>query len=159
MLKMKLQYFGHLMWRADSLEKTLMLGKIEGRKRKGQHGWMPSLTWRTWVWASSGWQWRTGKSDALQSLGSQSRTWLSNWTTTKASGLLDIWGFFLLYFFKCCFYLAALSLIYGTLDLWSSLGQAGSSSRTRPPTLGAWSPSQWTTRKVPIGHFRKKPWT
>ena len=36
MLKLKLQYFGHLMQRADSLEKTLMLGKIEGRRRKGR---------------------------------------------------------------------------------------------------------------------------
>ena len=36
MLKLKLQYFGHLMWRADSLEKTLMLGKIEGRRRRRQ---------------------------------------------------------------------------------------------------------------------------
>ena len=36
MLRLKLQYFGHLMWRADSFEKTLMLGKIEGRRRKGQ---------------------------------------------------------------------------------------------------------------------------
>ena len=36
MLKLKLQYFGHLMWRTDSLEKTLMLGEIEGRRRKGQ---------------------------------------------------------------------------------------------------------------------------
>ena len=36
MLKLKLQYFGHLMWRANSLEKTLMLGKIEGRKRRGR---------------------------------------------------------------------------------------------------------------------------
>ena len=36
MLKLKLQYFGHLMWRADSLEKSLMLGKIEGRRRRGQ---------------------------------------------------------------------------------------------------------------------------
>ena len=36
MLKLKLQYFVHLMWRADSLEKTLMLGKIEGRRRRGQ---------------------------------------------------------------------------------------------------------------------------
>ena len=35
MLKLKLQYFGHLKWRADSKEKTLMLGKIEGRRRKG----------------------------------------------------------------------------------------------------------------------------
>ena len=36
MLKLKLQYFEHLMWRADSVEKILMLGKIEGRRRKGQ---------------------------------------------------------------------------------------------------------------------------
>ena len=36
MLKLKLRYFGHLMWRTDSLEKTLMLGKIEGRRRRGQ---------------------------------------------------------------------------------------------------------------------------
>ena len=38
MLKLKLQYFGHLMWRTDSLEKTLMLGKIEGRRRRGRQG-------------------------------------------------------------------------------------------------------------------------
>ena len=38
MLKLKLQYFGHLMQRADSQEKTLMLGKIEGRRRRGQQG-------------------------------------------------------------------------------------------------------------------------
>ena len=37
MLKLKLQYFGYLMWRADSLEKTLMLGKIEGKRRRGRH--------------------------------------------------------------------------------------------------------------------------
>ena len=45
MLKLKLQYFDHLMRRTDSLEKTLMLGKIEGRKRRGQQrdGWMASL--------------------------------------------------------------------------------------------------------------------
>ena len=45
MLKLKLQYFGHLMWQADSLEKTLMLGKIEGRKRRGQQRtrWLDSI--------------------------------------------------------------------------------------------------------------------
>ena len=41
MLKLKLQYFGHLMQRADSFEKTLMLGKIEGRRRRGQQ----KMTW------------------------------------------------------------------------------------------------------------------
>ena len=46
MLKLKLQYFGHLMWRTDSLEKTLMLGKIEGRRRRGQlrMGWLDGIT-------------------------------------------------------------------------------------------------------------------
>ena len=49
MLKLKFQYFGHLMQRADSLEKTLMLGKIEGRRRGRQRkdGWMASPTWWT----------------------------------------------------------------------------------------------------------------
>ena len=46
MLKLKLQYFGHLMRRADSLEKTLMLGKIEGGRRRGQHRmrWLDGIT-------------------------------------------------------------------------------------------------------------------
>ena len=46
MLKLKLQYFGHLMRRADSLEKTLMMGKIEGRRRRGQQRmrWMDGIT-------------------------------------------------------------------------------------------------------------------
>ena len=46
MLKLKLQYFGHLMWRTDSLEKTLMLGEIEGRRRRGQQRmrWLDGVT-------------------------------------------------------------------------------------------------------------------
>ena len=46
MLKLKLQYFGHLIRRVDSLEKTLMLGKIEGRRRRGQQrmGWLDDIT-------------------------------------------------------------------------------------------------------------------
>jgi len=46
MLKLKLQYFGHLMRRADSLEKTLMLGKIEGRRRRGRQRmrWLDGIT-------------------------------------------------------------------------------------------------------------------
>ena len=57
MLKLKLQSFGHLMQRADSFEKTLMLGKIEGRRRRGQQRmrWlMASPTQWTWVWVDSG---------------------------------------------------------------------------------------------------------
>ena len=57
MLKLKLQYFGHLMWWTDSFEKALMLGKIAGRRRRGGRGWdgwTASPTWWTRVWANSG---------------------------------------------------------------------------------------------------------
>ena len=72
-LKLKLQYFGHLNRRADSVEKTLMLGKTEGRRRRGQQrwdGWMVSQTQWTWIWASFGSWWWTGKPGMLQSMGS-----------------------------------------------------------------------------------------
>ena len=74
MLKLKLQHFDHMMQKADSLEKTLMLGKIKGRRRGSERGWdawMVSLTQWTWVWASSGSWWWTGKPGVLQSMGSQ----------------------------------------------------------------------------------------
>ena len=82
MLKLKLQYFGHLMWRTDSFEKTLMLGKIEGRRRRGHRGWdgwMASLAQWTWVWVSSrSWDreaWRAAVHGVTKS-----HTQLSDWT-------------------------------------------------------------------------------
>ena len=84
MLKLKLQYFGHLMRRADSFEKTLMLGKIEGRKKKVWVGWMASPTQWTEVWVNSGSWWWTGRPGVLQSMGSQrvGHDWATemNWT-------------------------------------------------------------------------------
>ena len=71
-LKLKLQYWGHLMQRTDSLKKTLMLGKTEGRRRRRQQRmrWLDGITdSRTWVWASSGRWWWTGKTNLLQSMG------------------------------------------------------------------------------------------
>ena len=74
MLKLKLQYFGHLMRRVDSLEKTLMLGGIgaggEGDDR-GWDCWMASLTLWMWVWVNSGSWWWTGRSGVLRFMGSQ----------------------------------------------------------------------------------------
>ena len=74
MLKLKLQYFGHLMQRADSLEKTVTLERLKAGGEKGDQGWdgwMASLTEWTWLWASSMRQWRTGKLGVLQFMGSQ----------------------------------------------------------------------------------------
>ena len=84
MLKLKLQYFGHLMQRANSLEKPLMLGKIEGRRRSGSRGWdvwVTSLTQWTCIWASSRSWWWAGKPGVLQSMGSQRVR--HNWVTEE----------------------------------------------------------------------------
>ena len=73
MLKLELHYFGHLMWRADSLEKALMLGKLKAGEgdARGWDGWMASPTQWMWVWASSGSWWWTGRPDVLQFIASQ----------------------------------------------------------------------------------------
>ena len=74
MLKLKLQYFGYLMQRADSLEKTLMLERLraggEGDDR-GWDGWMASPTQWTWVWVDSGSWWWTGRPGVLRFIGPQ----------------------------------------------------------------------------------------
>ena len=82
-LKLKLQYFGHLMGRADSFEKTRCWERVraggEGDNR-GWDGWMASPTQWTWVWVDSGSWWWTGRPGVLRFMGLQSRTRLSDWT-------------------------------------------------------------------------------
>ena len=90
MLKLKLQYFGHLMQRTDSFEKNLMLGKIEGRRRRNNREWdgcMASPTQWTWASVCSVSWWWTGKCGVLQFMGSQRvrHDWATelNWTDTR----------------------------------------------------------------------------
>ena len=74
MLKLNLQYFGHMMQRTDSLEKTLMLGKIEGRRRREREdemvGWHHQLNGHEFEPSSKSWWW-TGRPGVLQSMGLQ----------------------------------------------------------------------------------------
>ena len=83
MLKLMLQYFDYLMWRADSLEKTLTLGEIEGERRRGNRGWdgwMTTLIQWTWIWVNSGSWWWTGRPGVLQFIGLQrvGHNWTEN---------------------------------------------------------------------------------
>jgi len=91
MLRLKLQYSSHVMWRTDSLGKTLMLEKIESRRRRGwqRMRWLDGITdVMHWVWASSGSWWWTGRPGVLQSVGSQrvGHGWVTelNWIKMKA---------------------------------------------------------------------------
>ena len=98
-LKLKLQYFGHLMWRTDSFENTLMLGKTEGRRRRGlqRMRWLDGIYDSVkWVWVNSGSWWWTGRPGMLQPVGSQRVRQLSDWTELNWCALFSIYSFDLL---------------------------------------------------------------
>ena len=104
MLKLKLQYFGHLMWRTDSLGKTLMLGKIEGKRRGWQRmRWLDSITDSIDISVSKLWELvmdREAWHAAIHGI-AKSQTWLSDWTELnwgEIRTLLHVSWLVLLYF-------------------------------------------------------------
>ena len=86
MLKLKLQYFGHLMWRVDSLEKTLMLGEIGGRRRRGRQRvrWLDGITDSMDVSLGELWELVMDWHTMIHGI-EKSQTWLSDWTELKNS--------------------------------------------------------------------------
>ena len=84
-LKLKLQYFGHLIQRTESFEMTLMVGKLKVGGKGDNRGLDGTSTQWTWVWINSRSWWWTGRPGMLQSMGSQrvGQDWGLNWTETN----------------------------------------------------------------------------
>ena len=97
MLKLKLQYFGHLMWRVDSLEKTLMLGGIGGRRKRGRQrmSWLDGITDSMDMSLSElqSWWW-TGRPGVLWFMGSQrvGHDWMAELNWTELSSLQSVFN-------------------------------------------------------------------
>ena len=111
MLKLKFQYFGHLMWRANSLEKTLLLERLRAGEEgddRGWDGWMASLTQWTWVWVNSGSLWWTGRPGVLQFMGCKESdmTEQLNWTDLffSSKAVISIYHYVHLSFIFCLIY-------------------------------------------------------
>ena len=142
MLKLKLQYFGHLMWRADSFEKTLMLGKIEGRRRKGRQRmrWLGGIT-DSLIMGLVGLQELVMDRQAWHAVvHGVTRSWkqLSDWTELN-------WRFS----HTISWRVVSLSLFFWLLHVTCRILVPWSGIEPGPRAVKALSPNHWTTREFP----------